>query len=70
MRFEQGQSREEVLAELQTAAEQRWGRERLPQLDSALETAANALWQVAKEPLDLLEAEPDFIAGGPRRHQA
>jgi hypothetical protein len=69
MRLEQGQSREEILTELRTAAEQRWGGARLRELEPELQTAANALWRVAKEPLDLWEAEPDFILGVSRRHQ-
>jgi hypothetical protein len=62
MRFQHGRTREEVLAELRAAAERRWGPERLQSLEPALETAANALSRVGNEPLDLLDAEPDFIA--------
>jgi hypothetical protein len=67
MRFEQGRSRDELLAELRAAAEQAWGPERLEPLGQALESAAGALWRLAQSPLEPLEAEPDFIGGGTAR---
>jgi hypothetical protein len=63
MRFENGRTREEVLAELSVAAEQTWGRERTAALEATLERGADALWRLSEAPLELLDAEPDFVGG-------
>jgi ferric-dicitrate binding protein FerR (iron transport regulator) len=63
MRFERGRSREEVLAGLSVAAEQSWGHERMSALGAALERAADALYRLSEAPLELLDAEPDFVGG-------
>ncbi len=70
MRFEQGRTRDEFLAELRAAAEQAWGPARLEPLGQALENAAGALWRLAESPLEPLEAEPDFISGSAARGEA
>jgi hypothetical protein len=70
MRFEQGRTRDEFLAELRATAGQAWGPERLEPLREALENAAGALWRLAESPLEPLEAEPDFISGGAARGEA
>ena len=63
MRFENGRTREQVLAVLSVAAEQTWGHERMAALGAALERAADALWRLSEAPLELLDAEPDFVGG-------
>jgi hypothetical protein len=52
-----------VLESLTRAAEAAWGTERVATMQPALEAAAAALWELAQQPLDLLDAEPDFIGG-------
>lgn len=42
-------------------AEAAWGPARLPELASALDTAAAALWELAQRPLEPRDDEPDFI---------
>ena len=51
------------MSELRAAAEARWGAERLEALQPGLETAAEAVWQLAEATLGPLEVEPDFIGG-------
>lgn len=51
-----------VLAALRRAAEATWGPERAAALQPQLEATAGALWQLAQQPLDFFDAEPDFIS--------
>ena len=67
MRLVPGMTRDEALEALRAAAARTWGAERQAALEPALETAAGALARLAASPLDLLEDEPDFVGGGPRR---
>jgi hypothetical protein len=61
MSLESGRSKDEWRAELRARAAQHWGEERLPDLEPALESAADAVWRLARASLEPLEAEPDFI---------
>jgi hypothetical protein len=70
MRFESGRTREEVLAELSVAAEQTWGHERMAPLGATLDRAADALWRLSEAPLELIDAEPDFVGGVAPRSEA
>ncbi len=54
-------SQAQVREALARAAEATWGSERLADLQANLDTVAAALWEVAQQPLDALEHEPDFI---------
>jgi hypothetical protein len=38
-----------------------WGPARAAALEATLATTAAAIWEIAQVPLDLLDAEPDFI---------
>jgi hypothetical protein len=61
MRLDKEQSREDVLAELQTEAERTWGVARAKAIGPALEATAGALWRLAQAPIEPLGPEPAFI---------
>jgi len=52
----------DVQAALRRAAEETWGAERAAALQAQLEATAGALWQLAEQPLDFFDIEPDFIS--------
>jgi hypothetical protein len=61
MRFDPTLTREQVLEAFRAQAQATWGAERLAALDWALANAANAVWQVAQQPLGPTDEEPDFL---------
>jgi hypothetical protein len=58
LRFDPSQSVEEWVAALRQAAEAAWGRDVLPEMESAVETSARALWRISQEPLEPSDVEP------------
>lgn len=50
---------EEIRRALEEAARRVWGEERVAAQQLALDTTADALWQVAQHPLDLHDEEPE-----------
>jgi hypothetical protein len=58
VRFDPTQKVEEVQAALRSAAEAAWGARALPEIESALELSARALWRISQEPLDPTDVEP------------
>ncbi|MFN8632709.1 MAG: hypothetical protein U0893_02555 [Chloroflexota bacterium] len=58
VRFDPSQSVEQVQDALTRAAEAAWGREAMPELSSAIELTARALWRIGQEPLEPSDVEP------------
>ena len=56
-------SQRAALEALTREAEATWGAERAEAMQAALEAAASALWELAQQPLDSTDVEPDFIGG-------
>jgi len=54
-------SRAEYLAALRCQAEKIWGHERLPKLNSILESTAASIWRLMSAPLHPVSEEPDFV---------
>ncbi len=63
MQLDAMRSQAQVLEALTRAAETTWGAGRLADLQANLDAVAAALWEVAQQPLDALDHEPDFIDG-------
>ena len=63
MRFDPSLSKEHYREGLTAEAEAAFGADRLPELQASIDGAANALWLLGQQPLDLTDAEPDFITG-------
>jgi hypothetical protein len=63
MQLEAMGSQAQVLDALTRAAEATWGAGRLADLQANLDAIAAALWELAQQPLDALDHEPDFIDG-------
>ena len=57
-RFDPSQSVEQVEAALRQAAEAAWGRDALPEMESAFEGSARAIWRISQEPLEPSDVEP------------
>ena len=55
-------SQSAVLEEISRAVEATWGAERVAALQPSLEATAATLWQIAQQPLDFTDVEPDFIS--------
>ena len=58
LRFDPTQSVEEVQAALRSAAEAAWGAAALPEMESAFEISARAIWRISQEPLEPSDVEP------------
>ena len=58
LRFDPAQSVEDVMAALRQAAEVAWGQDALPEVESAIEGSARALWRISQEPLEPSDVEP------------
>jgi hypothetical protein len=58
LRFDPSQSVEQVEAALRQAAEATWGHDALPEMESAFEGSARAIWRISQEPLDPSDVEP------------
>ncbi len=61
MQFDALDSPAAVRAALTGAALARWGEARTAALQAQLDVTAQALWELAQQPLDLEGPEPDFI---------
>jgi hypothetical protein len=58
LRLDPSQPVEEIEAALRQAAEAAWGADALPEMESALEGSARALWRISQEPLEPRDVEP------------
>jgi hypothetical protein len=58
LRFDPAQSADEIAASLRQAAELAWGRDALPEIESAVAISARALWRISQEPLEPSDVEP------------
>jgi hypothetical protein len=58
LRFDPSQSVEDVQAALLSAADAAWGSSAVPEIETALEISARALWRISQEPLDPSDVEP------------
>ena len=58
VRFDPSQSVQDVQAALRQAAEAAWGSDALPELESAVEGSARAIWRISQEPLEPFDVEP------------
>jgi hypothetical protein len=50
LRFDPSQTRDDVRQSLERAAEAAWGADALPELRTALDATARAIWLIAQEP--------------------
>ena len=58
LRFDPSQRVEDVAAALRQAAEAAWGHDALPEVESAVEISARAIWRISQEPLEPSDVEP------------
>jgi hypothetical protein len=58
LRFDPAQSVDEVQSALRDAAGVAWGQAALPEMESALEISARAIWRISQEPLEPGDVEP------------
>jgi hypothetical protein len=58
LRFDPSQTVEDLTASLRRAAEAAWGTDALPEMESAVELSARALWRISQEPLEPSDVEP------------
>jgi hypothetical protein len=58
LRFDPAQSADEITASLRQAAEAAWESDALPEMESAIELSARALWRISQEPLEPADVEP------------
>ena len=58
LRFDPSQSVEDLAAALRQAAEVAWGHGALPEVESAIEGSARAIWRISQEPLEPADVEP------------
>ena len=58
LRFDPGQSADELSEALNQAAEAAWGADALPDLRASLKTTAQALWRITQEPFAPTDLEP------------
>jgi hypothetical protein len=58
LRFDPTQSVDEIQTALRGAAESAWGPAALPEMESAFELSARALWRISQEPLEPGDVEP------------
>ena len=58
VRFDPTQSIDEIQLALRVAAGAAWGQSALPEMESALETSARAIWRISQEPLEPGDVEP------------
>jgi hypothetical protein len=58
LRFDPTQSVDEVHSALRDAAGVAWGQAAPPEMESALETSARAIWRISQEPLEPGDVEP------------
>ena len=58
LRFDPTQSVDEIQSALRDAAGAAWGQAALPEMESAFETSARAIWRISQEPLEPGDVEP------------
>jgi hypothetical protein len=58
LRFDPTHSADQIAASLRQAAEAAWGPDSLPEIESAVEISARALWRISQEPLEPADVEP------------
>lgn len=58
VRFDPTQPVEAVQAALRNAAEATWGSDAMPEIESAIEASARAIWRIGQEPLEPSDVEP------------
>jgi hypothetical protein len=58
LRFDPTLSLDEIQSALRDAAGVAWGQGAVPEMESALETSARAIWRISQEPLEPGDVEP------------
>ena len=58
LRFDPGQTMDELVEALGRAAEAAWGAEAVPDLRASLKTTAQAIWLITQEPFAPGDIEP------------